>query len=312
VALSDRSPITPRPTSLYIGRFAPSPTGALHFGSLVAAVGSYLQARSKQGRWLLRVEDLDRPREVAGAADLIVRTLDELGFEWDGPIVKQSQRDALYERALGQLHTQQQVFACSCSRAAIAAVASPADEPRYPGTCRSGPRDGQPLAMRFRVEPETIAFEDAIQGHVAQDVAATVGDFVLKRRDGLFAYHLAVVVDDAEQGITEVVRGADLIDSTPRQLLLYRALGIAPPTYAHLPLAVDTAGRKLSKSSQSLPIDARDTRGLWHALDFLRQSPPQDLMHASLAELWRWAHAHWSLQPLRGIHSGVAPAANIS
>jgi glutamyl-Q tRNA(Asp) synthetase len=279
----------------------------------VAAVGSYLQARSKQGYWLLRIDDLDRPREVAGAAELIVRTLEELGFEWDGPIVKQSQRESLYEHALSQLNAQNRVFACSCSRAAIAAVAPVAEEPRYPGTCRSGPRDlEQPLAMRFRIEPETIAFEDAIQGHVEQDIAATVGDFVLKRRDGLFAYHLAAAVDDAEQGVTEVVRGADLIDSTLRQLLLYRALGIAPPGYVHLPLAVDAVGRKLSKSSQSLAIDSRSPAAVWNALDFLRQSPPQYLLHASLAELWQWAHEHWSLQPLRGLRSGVAPAGNIS
>ena len=315
VVLSDPSPTPSRLRPIaYVGRFAPSPTGPLHFGSLIAAVGSYLHAKKAAGRWLVRIEDIDRPREVPGAADDILRTLDALGFHWDGPVEKQSQRLELYEHALDRLSARQLIYPCSCSRGAIAALAIGGDEPRYPGLCRRGPRDAsQALALRLRVEPGVVAFTDSLQGRIEQDVSAAVGDFVVKRRDGLHAYHLAVVVDDADQGITEVVRGADLLDSTPRHILLFQALELSVPVYAHLPLAVDSEGRKLSKSQQSLAIDIRHASiALWHALDFLRQSPPPSLLGASSHELWTWARSQWNSDALQGIKLAAAPSGQIS
>jgi glutamyl-Q tRNA(Asp) synthetase len=289
----------------YIGRFAPSPTGSLHFGSLVAAVGSYLQAQVARGKWLLRIEDLDTPRVVAGAADEIVRTLDSLGFEWDGAVEFQSRRIDLYVDALGELFQHNHIYPCSCSRAEVAAI----DEQRYPGTCRSGlSRIDGPIALRFKVESGPTEFVDNLQGRFALDIAQDSGDFVVKRRDGQFAYHLAVVVDDAAQGISEVVRGADLLESTPRHLLLQRALRLPSPEYCHLPLVVDASGRKLSKAEQSLPIDRNHASdGLWHALRFLKQSPPPELRVAQVDEIWRWARASWTLEPLRQLKSDRAP-----
>ncbi len=298
----------------YRGRFAPSPTGPLHFGSLIAAVGSYLEARVHRGTWSLRIENVDRTREVPGAADLIIRALAALGFEWDGPIVYQSDRTAAYLTALDRLASAGLVYACSCSRTEIEArlqgVPSTGDDMRYPGTCRSGPRHPErALATRFRVPPGSVRFVDDLLGEVSQDVAAEVGDFVVRRRDGYVAYQLAVVLDDAALGITHVVRGADLLDNTPRQILLQRALGLPVPRYAHLPLAVDAAGAKLSKSAQSVPVDpSRASALLWEALDFLKQSPPDFLATAPLADVWTWAFGHWDLSRLRGQTRGVAPA----
>ena len=247
----------------YRGRFAPSPTGPLHFGSLLAAFGSWLRARHAGGTWLVRIEDLDPPREVAGAADRQLRTLAGFGLHSDEPIVRQSERGALYQAALERLLAGGEAFACHCSRSALAASAG------IHRACVGGER-AEP-AIRFRVPPGArVAFADAIQGTVGQDVAAEVGDFVLRRADGPWAYQLAVVVDDAAQGITEVVRGADLLDSTPRQILLQRALDLPTPAYAHLPLVLDAQGRKLSKSLAALPVDAGDPlpalRAAWTAL----------------------------------------------
>lgn len=299
----------------YVGRFAPSPTGPLHFGSLLAAVGSYLQARVACGAWLLRIEDLDSPRVVPGAADNIVRTLAAFGFEWHGAIEYQSHRLERYAAAVAQLRANNQIYGCSCSRAQIAASQaheSPLnpEETRYPGTCRlrSLPHTAD-IALRFRVSPTSVGFVDRLQGAVTQDVTASVGDFVIQRRDGIYAYHLAVVVDDAAQGITEVVRGVDLLSSTPQHILLQAALNVSTPAYVHLPLAVDSLGRKLSKSSQSVPIDVdKASQLLWQSLDALCQSPPLALHNAPLAELWTWAFANWSLAPLIGQTTYRAPA----
>jgi len=277
-------------------------------------VGSYLEARVHHGTWSLRIENVDRTREVPGAADLIIRTLAALGFEWDGPILYQGDRTASYAAALDRLARAGLVYPCSCSRteieAALQGTPSTGDELRYPGTCSLRPRHPQrPMATRFRVPPGPVRFVDALQGEVSQDVAAEVGDFVVRRRDGYVAYQLAVVVDDAELDVTHVVRGADLLDNTPRQILLQRALGFPLPRYAHLPLAVDAAGAKLSKSAQSLPVDpSRGSAVLWQALDFLRQSPPGPLAAAPLAEVWDWALGHWDLSRLRGHTRGTAPA----
>jgi glutamyl-Q tRNA(Asp) synthetase len=237
-----------------VGRFAPSPTGPLHFGSLVAAVASWLDARAAGGQWRVRVEDLDRPRVQPGAADEILRTLAAFGLGWDGEVLYQSRREKLYRDALERL--QPVTYWCGCSRREIAdsSLGLAADgAPIYPGTCRSGTPGGR-RALRVRVS-DTLAFEDRLQGDQAQMLERDIGDFVLYRADGLFAYQLAVVIDDADQGITDVVRGADLLDSTPRQIYLQRLLGIPTPRYLHVPVAVDTAGEKLSKQTGAPPIE---------------------------------------------------------
>lgn len=279
----------------YRGRFAPSPTGPLHFGSLVAAFGSYLDARVAGGEWLLRMEDLDRTREVPGAADGILGTLDAFGFEWDGPVLYQSARTDAYADAIEQLSAAGLVFPCACSRREIAANgARGADGPIYPGTCRRGLAPGrQPRSLRLYTESGPILVRDRIRGELRQDLEHEVGDFVLRRADGIHAYQLAVVIDDAFQGINQVVRGADLLPSTPRQLFLLRVLGLPVPAYAHLPLAVDTAGRKLSKSHSAAPVHrAAALPALLQAWSFLGQEPfPEH--PASLVELWIHAISTW-------------------
>jgi len=260
-----------------IGRFAPSPSGPLHFGSLVAALASWLDARASGGRWLVRVEDLDQPRVRSGAADEILETLARLGLYWDGEVIFQSRRTALYERALSQLRD---TYLCGCSRREIAdsAVSLAADGAQvYPGTCRAGVPTGKSArALRVRVEG-TVSFTDRVQGTLTQDLEREVGDFVLRRADGQFAYQLAVVVDDADQAITDVVRGADLLESTPRQIYLQRLLGLPIPRYLHVPVAVDAGGGKLSKHTGARPIDRHD---LQRALHFLGQPPSETLDQA--------------------------------
>ena len=254
----------PAPAPAYRGRFAPSPTGPLHVGSLVAALGSWLMARHAGGEWWVRVEDLDPPREVAGAAEAQLRTLAAFGLVSDAPVVRQSERHGLYRAALDRLLAADLAFACSCSRSALAAGGG------VHRACAPGPARAQ-AAVRLRVpDGSVVGFDDALCGRFAQDVAADVGDVVLLRADGCWAYQLAVVVDDAAQGVTDVVRGADLLDSTPRQILLQRALGLPTPRYAHLPLIVDGDGRKLSKSLAAVPVDGDDPlpalRVAWRAL----------------------------------------------
>jgi glutamyl-Q tRNA(Asp) synthetase len=307
-AHSDQSPVTSAQSlRSYRGRFAPSPTGPLHFGSLVAAVASYLDARSAGGEWLLRIEDLDPPREVPGSADQIVATLAVLGFQWNESIVRQSERHAAYQAALDRLLAANLAFPCSCSRAELQAAQppgrDPSDELYYHGWCRNGVRARQrPLAIRFRVSPGTIAFEDGLQGLQTTQPARDTGDFVIRRRDGLFAYQLAVVVDDAAQNITHVVRGADLLSSTARQIALQGALGLTTPKYAHLPLAIDANGIKLSKSTGAAAVDASQPASeLWRTLQFLKQGPPSDLRRGSVATVWEWAIKNWQARPLAGL-----------
>jgi len=261
------------------GRFAPSPTGPLHLGSLVAAVGSWLFARAAGGRWLVRIEDIDTPRVVPGSADEILAALRRYGLEWDGEVVYQSQRIALYERALASLRDKNLVYDCACSRAELqrAASAPVGVEPVYPGTCRDGLPPGRtPRAIRFRVPNETVAFDDLICGRIEESLTDRCGDFVVRRADGLFAYQLAVVVDDGEQGITQIVRGGDLLASTARQIALARALGYTIPSYAHLPLVRNADGTKLGKRDGALPLptldDKRVRETLAIALKFLGQS----------------------------------------
>jgi len=243
------------------GRFAPSPTGPLHLGSLVAAAGSWLHARRAGGRWLVRIEDIDTPRVIPGSAEEILGALRRYGLEWDGEVVWQSRRTALYVDALALLRERGHVFDCACSRADLqrAASAPLGAEAVYPGTCRNGLPPGRAArAIRFRAPDQTIAFDDLIAGRVEENVAERTGDFVVRRADGLFAYQLAVVIDDAEQGVTQIVRGADLLTSTPRQIALQRALGYPTPSYAHLPLVLAPDGSKLGKRDGALPLPALD------------------------------------------------------
>jgi glutamyl-Q tRNA(Asp) synthetase len=275
----------------YRGRFAPSPTGPLHFGSLVAALGSYLDARAAGGEWLVRVEDLDTPRSSRAVADDILRTLEAFGFEWDGAVRFQGERVAHYEDALARLRAKGMTYRCRCSRREIADSALQGiDGPVYPGTCRElAIPESTPAAVRLRTDSDEIAFDDRLQGRIAQRLEADIGDFVLKRKDGLVAYQLAVVVDDAQQGITDVVRGADLLLSTPRQVWLQRQLGLATPRYLHLPVALNDAGQKLSKQTLAPALDRGSALAeLERALAFLGQPPagartPAGLLAAAVA-----------------------------
>lgn len=288
-----------------IGRFAPSPTGPLHFGSLLAALASYLEAKTQDGLWLVRMEDLDKPREVAGAANHILNTLEKFGLEWDGEVVYQSQRSALYQEALNQFKAKSLIYQCSCSRKEIAdsynqkQAQHGIDGLIYPGTCRDKSSTFKPYAERIKVKDQNISFNDAIQGRIIQNLATQIGDFVLKRADGLFAYQLAVVVDDHLQGATHIVRGADLLDSTPRQIYLQQVLGYSTPKYAHIPVASNQAGEKLSKQTMATPIDSNNAPNLLiNALDFLGQTPPRDLSNYKAQEILAWAMQHWTLDKI--------------
>lgn len=303
-----------------VGRFAPSPTGPLHFGSLLAAVASDLEAGyGGRGAWLVRIEDVDRPRALSGMADDQLQALAAYGFSWQtAQIVYQSARGAHYEAALQRLIDAGLAYPCTCTRRMLAAHADARmgvdGSQVYPGSCRHWQR-GDPVpigaAWRFRtgdVGDAPICFEDRIQGRQYQQLAADVGDFVLKRADGCYTYQLAVVVDDLAQGVNQVVRGADLLDSTARQIALIRALGGVPPTYAHIPVAINAAGHKLSKQTLAprLPVGSEVARVavLWAALNFLGQMPPDRLRTGSQAALWSWARATWSLSQVprqRGI-----------
>lgn len=271
----------------YRGRFAPSPTGPLHFGSLVAAVASWLDARAVGGEWLVRIEDVDTPRSVPGAEGEILRALEAFGLHWDGEVERQSERTALYREALERLRAQGRVYRCRCSRREIADSAlSGIDGPIYPNTCRElALGEDVAGADRLRVPEGAVAFDDRVMGRVEQDVAREVGDFVLRRRDGLFAYQLAVVADDADQGITDVVRGADLLLSTPRQIVLQRLLGWPTPRYLHVAVATNAEGQKLSKQSLAAPVDAaRPREALARALAFLGQPAAEAGTPAQLVE----------------------------
>jgi glutamyl-Q tRNA(Asp) synthetase len=287
--------------SIYRGRFAPSPTGPLHFGSLVAAVGSYLDCKHHQGKWLVRIEDLDTPRTVIGAANEILGTLEAYGLHWDEEVIYQSQRTAAYEAALQRLKQAGTVYPCSCTRKEIADSAlQRGDELVYPGTCRDGIAQGKAArAWRVRVNDATINLSYGMQGNISQDLASEVGDFVVLRADGLFAYQLAVVVDDAAQEITHVVRGADLLYSTPRQVYLQRLLGLPTPTYVHLPVAVNAQGEKLSKQTLAQPVEKSNAAStLFDALVFLRQQPPAELRLGTIEQILAWAVANWQPQRL--------------
>lgn len=279
------------------GRFAPSPTGPLHFGSLVAAVGSYLNAKSKKYEWFVRIEDLDPPRELPGAADDILRTLEAFGLLWDGPVMRQSQRSEAYLDTIAQLQQQKLVYACRCSRRDIELEALPGIEgPRYPGSCRNRGLPEKNAAVRVITYDEVTTVRDRIQGEIIHNLQRDIGDFVIRRRDGLFSYQLAVVVDDAEQGITEIFRGTDLLDSTPRQIYLQQQLGYYTPDYFHCPIAVNVAGQKLSKQNLAPAVIVKNpSRPLILALKFLNQPVPGELSGAPAAEILEWGVHYWEV-----------------
>jgi glutamyl-Q tRNA(Asp) synthetase len=276
-------------TSSYIGRFAPTPSGHLHFGSLVAALASWLDARAVGGRWLLRMEDLDPPREVPGAQAGILQTLERYGLHWDGEIVRQSDRHAAYLQVIERLLQQGLAYACTCSRKQLEGQGGV-----YPGSCRDAQHASEDAAIRLRVPQLEYRFVDRVQGEFRQHLGREVGDFVIRRRDGLFAYQLAVVLDDAWQGVTDIVRGADLLDSTPRQLYLQELLGLPQPRYLHVPLIIQPDGHKLGKSYRSPPLAAdQATPLLLRALRALGQSTPDELEDATPEELLAWAARQW-------------------
>ena len=291
----------------YVGRFAPSPTGRLHLGSLVAAVGSYLDARHAGGSWLVRMEDLDTPRIIPGCSDEMLRTLEAFGLHWDGEVEFQSRRTPLYTESINSLQAAGRTFECSCTRRDLSNLS----ETGYPGTCRQGPtRTGpgsQSTSTRFRVnDSEWVSWLDRIQGP-CRIASSDLGDPVIRRRDGAFAYQLAVVVDDAAQGITDVVRGADLLQSTAWQVQLQKTLQLPTPRYGHLPLILQSDGEKLSKSRGSLAIDpAHAGAQLGEALTLLQHTPPAELQHSSPTELLAWAVVNWRLDTFQGRHEIVA------
>lgn len=284
----------------YVGRFAPSPTGPLHFGSLLAAVASFAEARSNNGQWLLRIEDIDPPREQPGADELILATLEAYGFEWDGPVTYQSQFTQRHELWVRQLVDTGLAYPCSCSRKDLAEIPRGPLGVIYPGTCRRG-NTSPDVAIRVRTTDEPIQFTDSLQGTQCQRLESESGDFIIKRRDGLIAYHLAVVADDFAQQITEVVRGIDLLDSTPRQIWLQRLLGFSTPNYMHIAVAMNDQGQKLSKLAGARGIRANDAGGtLFDAVHALAQNPPATLKGAGTAEIWDWTLANWDVAQLIG------------
>ncbi len=288
------------PSSIcYRGRFAPSPTGHLHLGSLIAALGSYLLARQAGGQWFVRIEDIDPPRIVPGSVSHILHSLERHGLLWDGDILYQSKRAETYEAALERLKDLDLLYSCSCSRSEIAQIARPGKLGFiYPGLCRNGPLNPQRnLALRVKVPDESIMFIDRLQGRYESNLQNDSGDFILRRSDGLYSYQLAVVLDDAFQGITEVVRGADLLDSTPRQIHLQRVLNFPTPDYVHLPILLDVNENKLSKSISSASLEGRSpSENLVQALHALGHAVPNELRGAGPEELLAWAKQSFRLE----------------
>lgn len=282
------------PSDNYKGRFAPSPTGPVHYGTLVAAVGSYLQARKNNGEWFVRMDDVDTLRIVDGADSDILHTLEHFGFKWDGEVTYQTQQVDSYQQALEKLVSQSLVFPCTCSRKILAKT----DSKIYPGTCRHRAlAENEEHALRILSQNFDIKFDDVVMGKRSQNIERQCGDFIIKRRDGLFAYQLAIVVDDAIQGITEVVRGADLLDSTPRQIYLQRLLNYPTPRYCHLPLAIDDLGNKISKSGGAAKVETNDREKLLiSSLNFLGQKAPDDLVKSNINDIWSWAIKNWNVK----------------
>lgn len=299
-------------TSSYTGRFAPSPTGPLHFGSLVSALASYLDAHYNGGKWLVRMEDLDPPREQAGAADAILRCLEAYGLEWDDSVVYQSQRWDLYENYLSRLREQDLLYPCDCTRQDLQTMGG-----IYNGRCRNRQVDtSQAHAQRLKLYDlptgfnlgEELRFNDLIQGEQIQNLRTHAGDQILKRKDGLYAYQLAVVVDDIEQGITHIIRGSDLLEVTARQIFLFQLLGAPVPTFGHVTLASQPNGQKLSKQNLAPALELKDAAtNIWQALVFLGQNPPPELKASTSKELLVWGKAHWQRNAIRGLSAIYSP-----
>lgn len=293
---------------MYVGRFAPSPTGPLHMGSLVTAVASYCEARTHHGKWLVRIEDVDATRAVAGSDTIILAQLRAFGFQWDGEIIYQTSRTAAYQQAFDALQKQNLVYPCTCTRKEIADSTQTLgiEGLIYPKTClKQANKANTTPAFRLKTQSVIIEVEDAIYGKIKQNIAETIGDYILKRADGYFAYQLAVVVDDAAQGITHIVRGADLLESTPRQRYLQQCLGFSPQHYMHIPIVLNNHGEKLSKHTQASPLalDARDqpliASQLYEALVFLGQAPPRFLLQRSVSQIWSWGFTHWQKNAIK-------------
>lgn len=288
----------------YRGRFAPSPSGPLHFGSLVAATASYLQALSNDGEWLLRIEDIDPPREIPGATELIISSLRAHAFQWVGPIHRQSTHLAEYHAIVEHLLATGLAYRCRCTRDEVrrTATAIGTTGPVYRGTCRDRGHAASaemPDAVRLRTGNSTVEFNDILQGQISCQVAESIGDFIIRRKDGLIAYNLAVVIDDAREGITEVVRGCDLLDVTPAQIELQHTLELSEPTYMHVPVVINKHGQKLSKQTGAIPIDDQQPgKNLFSALQFLYQEPPNELINETPEMIWDWAQKHWRPQKL--------------
>lgn len=292
----------------YVGRFAPSPTGPLHFGSLVAATASYLRALANEGQWLLRIEDIDPPREQPGATQHIIDTLDAYGFQWQGDVIYQSASNEKHQAAVQSLLRSADAYACSCSRRELEHEPTGPLGTIYPGYCRSRAASGE-VAIRVRTNDTPISVVDRLQGPVQQRLQSESGDFIIQRRDGLIAYQLAVVVDDHLQGITEVVRGIDLLDSTPRQVWLQQLLGYTTPQYLHIPVVVHENGDKLSKLTGATAVQVDNVPAtLLRALRVLGLNPPADLLQAEVQNVWSWAAENWQVGKLLGVRSVPNPA----
>ncbi|MCK4494400.1 MAG: tRNA glutamyl-Q(34) synthetase GluQRS [Methylococcales bacterium] len=290
--------------SSYRGRFAPSPTGRLHLGSLYTAVASFLDARAHQVQWLLRIDDLDTPRNCLGAAADILKTLETFGLHWDENIIYQSQQQSLYQSALDELRQQQLIYPCLCSRKNLK------NQPIYPQFCRNKTLDStQKVAIRLKTTPEIRSFQDQLQGQLSANIATDYGDFIIKRKDTIIAYQVAVIIDDQQQNISHIVRGIDLFDSTPRQLYLQKIFGFPAPHYAHLPIIVNPAGAKLSKQSFAKAIEKQHPEKiLFQILSLLKQQPPAELKEASVIELLTWGVLNWNLEALTNLKTMTDPS----
>ena len=290
------------PDKPIIGRFAPSPTGPLHLGSLYTALASFLHARSQQAKWLLRIDDLDTQRNVKGATDAILTTLDTFGLHWDDSVVYQSRCLAVYHDVLNELAKNQLIYPCSCSRKMLASTAI------YDGLCRNQSITADSLyALRIKTDSRLISVEDGLQGLISHNIAKQYGDFILKRRDGIVAYQFAVIIDDDRQHINQIVRGVDLLTETPKQIYLQQVLGLPCPDYLHVPIIIDQHGYKLSKQTQATAVNLTRPQGvIFELLGLLKQNPPSELQYASVTELLDWAIEHWNIECLKNIKQVTA------
>lgn len=281
----------------YIGRFAPSPTGPLHLGSLYTALASFLQARSHQGLWLLRIDDLDTPRNIKGSADSILKTLHAFNLHWDDSVVYQSQYLDIYDEVLNELAKNKLIYPCTCSRKTLTDI--------YSGVCRDKQTlPKSPYSLRIKTDNRIISFQDELQGLVSHDLAEQDGDFILKRKDQIIAYQFAVVIDDDQQQVNHVVRGFDLLDSTPKQIYIQQILGLMTPNYMHVPVIIDEHGYKLSKQTLATAVDLQNPQTvIFKLLTLLKQNPPSELQHAPSAELLDWAIKNWNPALLKNFHA---------